>query len=258
MATQKHKSDSTIKELESEITALTEQLIQSHQQTSHYDELMKQTAVIQNSMQDLESQNDMLRKTVESYEHRFSEIQVQLEKIQFENSSLITEIDNLKSDISDRNKRISELSLDHHKLEAEYEMQKKSCNCSSPKSSPEKRATSTIVQMNDLKTKLMNKSLEHSKVTESLKRKTLQYEKLQKTAFDEKNRLREECLKSIQTIGELKSKISLLEIRVQEQNEEVISSRDRVNQALSKMNAMDSELQSKSAKLEDLETREEK
>jgi chromosome segregation ATPase len=84
MATQKIKSDSTIKELETEITALTEQLIQSHQQNTDYDDLMKQTAVFQNSMQDLETQNDMLRRTVESYEQRFSELQVQLEKIHFE------------------------------------------------------------------------------------------------------------------------------------------------------------------------------
>lgn len=104
MASQKHKSDSTIKELETEITgkinfnelnsfniktsinplALTEQLIQSHTQTTDYDELMKQTAVLQNSMQDVESQNDILRKTIESYESRFSELQVQLEKIHFE------------------------------------------------------------------------------------------------------------------------------------------------------------------------------
>lgn len=84
MASQKLKSDSTIKELETEITALTEQLIQSHQQNSHYDELMKQTAVFQNSMQDLERQNDVLRKTIESYEARFGELQVNLEKISFE------------------------------------------------------------------------------------------------------------------------------------------------------------------------------
>ena len=84
MASQKLKSDATIKELETEITALTEQLIQSHQQTSHYDELMTQTAILQNSMQDLESQNDILRKTIESYEGRFSELQVDFEKIQFE------------------------------------------------------------------------------------------------------------------------------------------------------------------------------
>lgn len=84
MASQKVKSDSTIKELETEITALTEQLIQSHQQNTHYDELMKQTAILQNSMQDLESQNDILRKTIESYESRFGELQINLEKLEFE------------------------------------------------------------------------------------------------------------------------------------------------------------------------------
>jgi hypothetical protein len=114
------------------------------------------------------------------------------------------------------------------------------------------------MQINDLKTKLMNKSLESSKATEALKRKTQQCEKLQKTAFEEKSRLREECLKSIQTIGELKSKISLLEMRVEEQSDEVKMSRDRTSQALAKMSTMETELSSKSAKLEDLETREEK
>lgn len=84
MASQKLKSDSTIRELETEITALTEQLIQSHEQNTDYDDLMKQTGVLQDSMQDLESQNDMLRKTIESYEQRFSELQVQVEKIHFE------------------------------------------------------------------------------------------------------------------------------------------------------------------------------
>jgi chromosome segregation ATPase len=89
MASQKLKSDSTIKELETEITALTEQLIQSHQQNTDYDDLMKQTAIFQNSMQDLETQNDMLRKTIESYEQRFSELQVELEKIHFEVSLIL-------------------------------------------------------------------------------------------------------------------------------------------------------------------------
>lgn len=167
------------------------------------------------------------------------------------------EIDNLKSDINDKNKRISELTLDHHKLEAEFENQKRNCTCSA-KSSPEKRSTSSVMQMNDLKTKLMNKSLEQSKASESLKKKSQQLEKLQKTAFEEKTRLREECLKSIQTIGELKSKISLLELRVNEQNEEVIISRERVSHSLAKMISMETELASKSAKLEDLETREDK
>lgn len=84
MASQKFKADATIKELETEITALTEQLIQSHQQSTHYDELMKQTAILQNSMQDLESQNDVLKRTIELYEKRFSELQIDFEKIQFE------------------------------------------------------------------------------------------------------------------------------------------------------------------------------
>lgn len=157
----------------------------------------------------------------------------------------------------DKNKRVSELTLDQHKLEVEYEEQKKSCRCS-PKSSPEKRSSSTVMQINDLKTKLMNKSLEQTKATEALKRKTQQFEKLQKTAFEEKNRLRDECLKSIQTIGELKSKISILELRVQEQNDEVVTSREKVNHTITKMTSMETELASKNARFEDLEVREEK
>lgn len=148
------------------------------------------------------------------------------------------------------------MSLEQQRVETEYDIQKKSCTCSA-KNSPT-RTTSTVMQINDLKTKLMNKSMESSKATEALKRKTQQYEKLQKTAFEEKGRLREECLKSIQTIGELKSKVSLLEMRIQEQNDEVIMSRDKTSQAISKMSAIETELASKSAKLEDLETREEK
>ncbi|KAG5676690.1 hypothetical protein PVAND_006506 [Polypedilum vanderplanki] len=256
MASQKVKSDATIKQLETEITALTEQLIQSHQQTTHYDELMKQTAILQNSMHDLESQNDVLKRTIELYEGRFGELQVDFEKIQFENGNLLMEIENLKSDVQDKNKRISEMTIEHQRLESEFEMQKKSCTCSQ-KNSPT-RTSSTVMQINDLKTKLMNKSLESSKATEALKRKTQQYEKLQKTAFEEKSKLREECLRSIQTIGELKSKIQLLEMRVKEQNDEVVSSREKTSQSLAKLTAIESELASKSAKLEDLEKREEK
>ena len=84
MASQKQKSDSTIKELETEITTLTEQLISSTQTNFHYEELMKHSSMMQTSMQELETQNDMLRKTIESYECRFSDVQVQLEKIHFE------------------------------------------------------------------------------------------------------------------------------------------------------------------------------
>lgn len=104
MASQKLKSDTTIKELETEITALTDQLIQSHQQNTHYDELMKQTAILQNSMHDLESQNDMLRRTIESYESRFNELQVNLEKVQFEVKSLL-----LKSEKSLTLKKLKEM-----------------------------------------------------------------------------------------------------------------------------------------------------
>lgn len=219
MNAQKQKSDSTIRELENEITTLTEQLIQSHQQNSHYEELMKETTTLQSSMKDLENQNDMLRKTLESYELRFKEIQVQLDEtlfevglgwnsnrfalndpISFQNSNLLTEIENLKSDIQDKNKRITELSLDQHKLEVEMESKKKSCQCS-PKSSPEKRSTSTVMQINELKNKLMNKGLENTKISESLKRKSAQFEKLQKTAYEEKNKLRDQCLTSIKTVS---------------------------------------------------------
>jgi uncharacterized protein involved in exopolysaccharide biosynthesis len=167
------------------------------------------------------------------------------------------EIGNLKSDIGDKNKRLAEMASEQQRLETEFEVQKKSCTCSPTKTSPT-RSTSTMMQINDLKTKLMNKSLESSKAAEALKRKTQQLEKLQKTAFEEKSRLREECLKSIQTIGEMKSKIALLEMRVQEQNDEVVSSRNKVSQAMARMAGIESELASKSVKLEDLETREEK
>lgn len=166
------------------------------------------------------------------------------------------EMENLKSDTNDKSKRISEMSLENQRLETEFEMKKKSCNCS-PKSSPSRTST-TVMQINDLKTKLMNKSLECSKATEALKRKTQQLEKVQKTAFEEKSKLREDCLKSIQTNGELKSRVSLLEMRVQEQNEEVVKSREKVSQMLAKLSNVESELSSKNAKLEDLETREEK
>jgi chromosome segregation ATPase len=166
------------------------------------------------------------------------------------------EIDNIKSDVSDKNKRISEMAMEHQKLETEFEMQKRTCTCS-PKSSPTRTST-TVMQINDLKTKLMNKSLESSKATEALKRKALQYEKLQKTAFEEKSKLREECLKSIQTIGELKSKVQLLDMRVKEQSDEVVASREKTSQNLARLNTLESELASKSARLEDLEKREEK
>lgn len=84
MSSQKFKYDTTIKDLENEITALTEQLIQSHQLNTEHEELMKQTAILQNSMLDLENQNDMMNRTIESYQQRFSELQVNLDKAQFE------------------------------------------------------------------------------------------------------------------------------------------------------------------------------
>jgi hypothetical protein len=46
----------------------------------------------------------------------------------------------------------------------------------------------------------MNKGLENTKLNEALKRKTAQFEKLQKTAYEEKNKLREQCLNSIKTV----------------------------------------------------------
>lgn len=84
MSSQKFKYDTTIKDLENEITTLTEQLIQSHQLNTEHDELMKQTAILQNSMSDLENQNDTMRKTIESYQQRFSELQINNDKAQFE------------------------------------------------------------------------------------------------------------------------------------------------------------------------------
>lgn len=104
----------------------------------------------------------------------------------------------------------------------------------------------------------MAKSLEATKATEALKRKTTAFEKLQKTAFEEKNRLREECLKSIQTIGELKSKLSLFELRFREQSEEVVILREKLSQANPKIAGYEAELVSKNAQLETLTQREER
>lgn len=157
----------------------------------------------------------------------------------------------------DKTKTISELSIDHQKLLAELDMLKKSCKCS-PNSSPQRRLTSTVVQMNDLKSKCLNMSLENSKASEALKRKSQQYEKLQRQSNEEKSRLREECLKSIQLIGELKSKITMLEMKTQEQGDETIIAKEKCAQAIARMTAIETELSSKTAKLEDLEEREQK
>lgn len=104
----------------------------------------------------------------------------------------------------------------------------------------------------------MNMSLENSKANEALKRKSQQYEKLQRQSNEEKSRLREECLKSIQMIGELKSKITMLEMKSQEQGDEVIIAKEKCAQAIARMTAIETELSSKTAKLEDLEEREQK
>lgn len=175
----------------------------------------------------------------------------------FQSETTCIEISQLKSDIADKNKKISELSTDHQKVLAELDMLKKSCKCS-PNSSPQRRITSTVVQMNDLKTKLMNMSLENSKANEALKRKTQQYEKLQRQSNEEKSRLRDECLKSIQMIGELKSKITMLEMKSQEQGDEMIIAKEKCAQAIARMTTIETELSSKTAKLEDLEEREQK
>lgn len=87
MSAQKFKYDSTIRDLETEITTLTEQLIKSHQLNTEHDELMQQTAILQNSMRDLEDQNDLMRKTIESYQQKFGELQVTIDRSQFEVSS---------------------------------------------------------------------------------------------------------------------------------------------------------------------------
>lgn len=84
MSSQKYKYDSTIKDLETEITALTEQLIKSHQLNTEHDELMQQTAILQNSMKDLEDQNDLMRKTIETYQQKYGELQITIDKAQFE------------------------------------------------------------------------------------------------------------------------------------------------------------------------------
>lgn len=101
-------------------------------------------------------------------------------------------------------------------------------------------------------------SLENSKTIEALKRKSQQFEKLQRQSNEEKSRLREECLKSIQMIGELKSKITMLELKAQEQGDEVIIAKEKCAQAIARMTAIETELSSKTAKMEDLEEREQK
>lgn len=84
MSTQKFKYDSTIKDLECEITTLTEQLSHQFMLNTEHDELMQQTAILQNTMKELENQNDLMRRTIESYQQKFSELQVTVDKGQFE------------------------------------------------------------------------------------------------------------------------------------------------------------------------------
>lgn len=84
MSSQKYKYDATIRDLETEITALTEQLIKSHQLNTEHDELMQQTAILQNSMTELENQNDLMKRTIESYQTKFGELQVTVDRAHFE------------------------------------------------------------------------------------------------------------------------------------------------------------------------------
>lgn len=84
MSSQKFKYDSTIKDLENEITTLTEQLSHQFMLNTEHDDLMQQTAILQNTMKELENQNDLLRKTIESYQQKFCELQVTIDKREFE------------------------------------------------------------------------------------------------------------------------------------------------------------------------------
>lgn len=84
MSNQKFKYDSTIKDLECEITTLTEQLSHQFMLNTEHDELMQQTAILQNTMKELENQNDLMRRTIESYQQKFSELQITVEKGHFE------------------------------------------------------------------------------------------------------------------------------------------------------------------------------
>jgi hypothetical protein len=134
----------------------------------------------------------------------------------FQNKLLNTEIAKLQDDLKDKDKKILEIRGELQKLTTDHHLFKSTCKCSENNTisqgagfeksrSPVKRHSpaSADSQINELHRRLSQKSLDASKSNDTLKRRTLEFEKQKKQALEENKRLINDADRLVEAVSVL-------------------------------------------------------
>lgn len=165
------------------------------------------------------------------YESKYKDFETQIGKLSHENNDLQHHIENLTQHLTHLKRENAKLSENNIKVTTELETFQKSCKCnvnrqsgsgvaSRPGSPPNKYLS---LQIKDLRKQLSEKTEENEKLKEAVRRRKSEMERALKQAVADKDRYHKECTELVEVVGELKSRVAILDMNLQRKDSELVS-----------------------------------
>lgn len=192
----------------------------SFPQSERYRSVIKELENHQATIQDFHFRQDELLKMIATYQTQFKEFETQIGKLSHENSDLIHQIELLRGEFHDQKQTNNNLSEANFKLKAELRLRQESCRCNSK--SPEKRQHLSL-QISDLRRQVQEKIEENEKLKESSRRAKCDAAKVMKNAMADKQRMHGETDELVEVVGELKSRLAMLQMDLERKDNELVN-----------------------------------
>lgn len=187
-------------------------------------------SALQARLKEFGERNNQLCAMLTEYESKYKDFETQIGKLSHENNDLQHRIEDLTQHLTQLKRENAKLTENNIKVTTELEMFQKSCKCSvnrqsssgvtRPGSPPNKYLS---LQIKDLRKQLSDKIEENEKLKEIAKRRKSEMERALKQAVADKERYHKECTELVEVVGELKSRIAILDMNLQRKDSELVN-----------------------------------
>lgn len=246
---QRVQYDQIFNELTSDLEMLTSHLVNVPPDGQN---LLKDTEQFEDSVRDLENQNDRLQRTIQTYESQLSASEEDIKLITITADELRRQVSDLQLQLLAKEAHIDELSQVRTETSEILEMQRRLCKCLENKDDRDVLS----LQLQEMHQLLSQKSAETVRNTVALRWKSLEMSRMEQLAGDEKHRLNGEVTQLTKLVSEVNSKVMYLESQIEKKDLEIDKLTQRLFEEKDKESRLHEELTTKTEVITSMERNE--
>lgn len=244
---QRIKYDQLLSELTSDLEIITSHLSSQNMPSPNEDD----NKHLENSIHELEEQNDRLQKSIISYEGQLKDSQNQIKSITMDGHTLRRKLADMEYQLRSKETLVEELRNEESSLREELHIQKQICKCHSEASLENQDALSLRLQ--EMHHQLSAKSAETQRNATALRWKNIELERLDKLTGEEKQRLNNEIGDLMKMLADTKNRVQELERSIESKSLEVSKLNQRLEDSAQKEWSLQDNLMRNMSQLTNLE-----